>query len=152
MPEHDLTQAVAPHVSLKADGRTIDLRSDKNSYRGYKGVGLTLLAYGTDDLRLHSKAKGEELVALRMRYGNAWARGERQESAMVDRDDQDSPLERLSRGTFVRLQFSYSTRPRSLRALTRHIGAGKQFCELGLQSAKFSSDAHLLSISRSHLP
>ena len=123
MPEHDLTQAVAPHVSLKADGRTIDLRSDKNSYRGYKGVGLTLLAYGTDDLRLHSKAKGEELVALRMRYGNAWARGERQESAMVDRDDQDSPLERLSRGTFVRLQFSSSTRPRSLRALTRHIGA-----------------------------
>ena len=89
----------------------------------YKGVGLTLLAYGTDDLRLHSKREGDDLIALRMRYGNVWARRERQESAMVDRDEDDSPLKRLKRGTFVRMQFSPSTRPRSLRALTRRIGA-----------------------------
>ena len=123
MTELDLTRALVPHVSLKADGTMIARRGDKHSYRGYKGVGLTLLAYGTDDLRLHSKAEGEELVALRMRYGNAWARGDRQDSAMVDRDDDVSPLKRLKRGTCVRLQFSPSTRPKSLNALTPHIEA-----------------------------
>ena len=123
MAERDLTRALVPHVSLKADDTMIARRGDKHSYRGYKGVGLTLLAYGTDDLRLHSKAEGEELVALRMRYGNAWARGDRQDSAMVDRDDDESPLKKLNRGTYVRLQFSPSTRPKSLSALTPHIEA-----------------------------
>ena len=42
---------------------------------------------------------------------------------MVDRDNGQSPLKRLKRGTFVRLQFSPSTRPKSLSALTPHIGA-----------------------------
>ena len=123
MTELELAQAVAPHVSLKADESIIGRRGKKHSYRGYKGVGLTLLAYGTDDLRLHSKAESGELVALRMRYGNAWARGERQDSAMVDRDDDNSPLKGISRGTFVSLQFSDSTRPKSLSALTPHIDA-----------------------------
>ena len=123
MTEEELTRAVAPHVSLKSDQDIVSLRGKKHSYRGYKGVGLTLLAYGTDDLRLHSKRKGEDLVALRMRYGNAWARGERQESALVDKDGEPSPLESLTRGTFVRLQFSPSTRPRSLASLTSHTGA-----------------------------
>ena len=123
MTESDLARAVAPHVTLKTDGTIIGRRGAKHSYRGYKGVGLTLLAYGTDDLRLHSKVEGGELVALRMRYGNAWARGARPDSAMVDRDDEDSPLKRLKRGTFVRMQFSPTTRPRSLSGLTRHIEA-----------------------------
>ena len=123
MTERDLARAVAPHVSLKADDNIIGRRGDKHPYRGYKGVGLTLLAYGTDDFRLHSKEQGGELVALRMRYGNAWARGEREDSAMVDRDDDDSPLKKLKRGTFVRLQFSPSTRPKSLSALTPHLYA-----------------------------
>ena len=123
MTERDLARAVAPHVSLKSDDNIVRRRGDKHSYRGYKGVGLTLLAYGTDDLRLHSRAEGEELVALRMRYGNAWARGERPGSAMVDKDEDDSPLKRFNRGTFVRLQFSPSTRPKSLLALTPHIDA-----------------------------
>ena len=123
MTERDLARAVAPHVSLKTDGQIIERRGGKYLYRGYKGVGLTLLAYGTDDLRLHSRTEGGELVALRMRYGNAWARGNRQDSAMVDRDDDNSPLKRLRRGTFVRLQFSPSTRPKSLYALTPHIQA-----------------------------
>ena len=123
MTENDLARAVAPHISLKSDGAIIRRRGDKHSYRGYKGVGLTLLAYGTDDLRLHSRTTGEDLVALRMRYGNAWARGERQESALVDRDDERSPLDKLHRGTYVRLQFSGSTRPKSLSALTPHMSA-----------------------------
>ena len=123
MSEQELAQAVAPHVSMKADDQIIELRGKKNRYRGYKGVGLTFLAYGTDDLRLHSKQEGEELVALRMRYGNAWARAARQESAMVDRDDEDSPLSTFKRGTFVGLQFSPSTRPRSLSALTPRMDA-----------------------------
>lgn len=123
MSEEELVQVVAPHVSLKTDNRIIKRRGDRHSYRGYKGVGLTLLAYGTDDLRIHSKPQGGELVALRMRYGNAWARGDRLEAAMVDRDDEESPLDKHDRGTFIRLQFSQSTRPRSLAGLTRHISA-----------------------------
>ena len=123
MTESDLARALAPHVSMKSNDSVLRLRGDKHSYRGYKGVGLTLLAYGTDDLRLHSKAEDGEVVALRMRYGNAWARGERQDSAMVDKDEDDSPLRRLSRGTFVRMQFSPSTRPKSLLALTPYIHA-----------------------------
>ena len=123
MTETELTRALAPHVSLKADGHIVELRGSKHSYRGYKGVGLTLLAYGTDDLRLHSKREGENLAALRMRYANAWARRKRQDSAKVDRDTEDSPLKKLKRGTFVRLQFSSSTRPRSLKSLTPHTNA-----------------------------
>jgi hypothetical protein len=123
MSELDLARAVAPHISMKADSELNARRGKKNSYRGYKGVGLTFLAYGTDDLRLHSKLESEEIVALRMRYGNAWARGERQEPAMVDRDDDESPLMAFKRGTYVKLQFSGSTRPRRLSALTSHTDA-----------------------------
>ena len=89
MTETDLNRALAPHVSLKADHQIVERRGSKYSYRGYKGVGLTLLAYGTDDLRLHSKREGENLAALRMRYANVWARGERHDSAKVDRDTDD---------------------------------------------------------------
>ena len=123
MSESDLARAIAPHVSMKADIDIISRRGKKHSYRGYKGVGLTLLAYGTDDLRLHSKMEGQELVALRMRYGNAWARGERQEPATVDMDHSNSPLKGMSRGLFVKLQFSDSTRPKSLRGLTPYMDA-----------------------------
>lgn len=123
MSERDLASAVAPNVSMKADQQIIERRGSKHSYRGYKGVGLTFLAYGTDDLRLHSKMEGEELVALRMRYGNAWARGERQEPAVLDADNDGSPLTALKRGTYVKLQFSGSTRPRRLSALTSNVDA-----------------------------
>ena len=123
MTEGDLARTIAPHVSLKVNGEIIRRRGRKHVYRGYKGVGLTLLAYGTDDLRIHSRVEGEEPIAVRMRYGNAWARGERQDAAMVDRDEDSSPLRRIRRGTFVRLQFSESTRPKSLRSLTPHIDA-----------------------------
>ena len=51
------------------------------------------------------------------------ARGGRHGSAMVDKDEEYSPLKRFNRGTFVRLQFSPSTRPKSLLALTPHIDA-----------------------------
>ncbi len=123
MSEADLAIAVAPHVSMKADNDMVALRGNKHSYRGYKGVGLTFLAYGTDDLRLHSKLEDQELVALRMRYGNAWARGGRRDPALVDRDDEESPLKAFQRGTFIKLKFSGSTRPRRLSALTSHMGA-----------------------------
>ena len=123
MTETDLARAVAPHVTMKTNSEVIGRRGGKHSYRGYKGVGLTLLAYGTDDLRLHSRVEGKELVALRMRYGNAWARGARPDAAMVDRDKDDSPLKRLRRGTYVRMQFSSTTRPRSLSGLTPNIVA-----------------------------
>jgi hypothetical protein len=41
-------------------------------YRGYKGVGLTFLAYGTDDIVIHSKQDGV-LTKARMKYGRVWA-------------------------------------------------------------------------------
>ena len=118
MTESDLARVLAPHVSLKSDDAIIQRRGTQHSYRGYKGVGLTLLAYGTDNLSLHSRREGSDPTALRMRYGNAWARGDRREYAMVDKEEGHSPLHDVRRGTFIRLRFSESTRPKSLAGLT----------------------------------
>ena len=120
MSESELSRVLAPHVSLKSSSNLLARKSPRNSYRGYKGVGLTLLAYGTDNLAIHSRREGADPVPLRMRYGNAWAKGARNEPALIDRDNEQSPLERHKRGTFIQLQFSSSTRPRSLRQLSAH--------------------------------
>ena len=82
-------------------------------YRGYKGVGLTFLAYGTDDIVIHSKQQDGSLTKARMQYGRAWAKGERTEPAMMVEESGPSPLDAYSRGTYVQIQFSQKTRPKS---------------------------------------
>lgn len=86
-------------------------------YRGYKGVGLTFLAYGTDDIAIHSKRQDGETTKARMQYGRAWATGERLEAATLAEDTGPSPLDSYERGTYIQVQFSQRTRPRSLTKL-----------------------------------
>ena len=114
MSPAQVAAACAPNVSFKAPSAR---RDKKNLYRGYKGVGLTFLAYGTDDLTIHSKKKGGEYTKARMQYGCAWTKEKRTDSALLIEDTSPSPLDKLSRGTYVRVQFSSETRPRSLAKL-----------------------------------
>lgn len=111
--------AFAPNVSFKTDESIVKARGSRMRYRGYKGVGLTFLAYGTDDITLHSKTQGGTLTKVRMQYARSWAAGTRREDALVVEDDRKSPLEGASRGTHVQLRLSQNTRPRSLA----HIAA-----------------------------
>jgi hypothetical protein len=115
MTPDQVAQAFVPGKSFKVDPAVIAKRGAAK-YRGYKGVGLTFLAYGTDDIVLHSKKDGI-LTKGRMQYGRKWATGDRPEVANVARDEEPSPLDSLERGTYLRVTFSPSTRPKSLNRL-----------------------------------
>ena len=105
-------KAFVPNKSFKADPLILGKRGVQ-AYRGYKGVGLTFLAYSTDEVVLHTK-KDRILIKGRMKYGRAWATGGREDEPMVVEDKSASPLEKFARGTYVKVTFSPSTRPRSL--------------------------------------
>jgi len=124
MTPEEVTTAFAPHVSFKQQSASKAKRDKKNMYRGYKGVGLTFLAYGTDDIMIHSK-QAEIMTKARMQYGRAWARGERSDPAMMVQDSGASPLDTHTRGTYVRVQFSQNTRPRSLSYLAPSMAVWK---------------------------
>ena len=113
--------AFAPQVTYKQQSK----RGHKNRYRGYKGVGLTFLAYGTDDIIIHSKKDGQQVTKARMQYGRAWAMNERSETAWLNHDTSTSPLDSQPRGTAVKVQFSQKTHPKSLAKLTANLGAWK---------------------------
>jgi hypothetical protein len=117
LTKEQLAQAFTPHLSFRTDPTTRAKRGPRNPYRGYKGVGLTFLSYGSDEIIFHSKKAGSQLIKTKMLYGHKWATGEREEAALIDADDSDSPLDKYSRGTFIKIQFSPSTRPKSLLKL-----------------------------------
>jgi hypothetical protein len=120
MSPEEVTSAFAPHVSFKPNSPVRAKRDKKNMYRGYKGVGLTFLAYGTDDIIIHSKHDGA-LTKGRMKYGRVWATGERSDPALMVEDTAPSPLESQARGTYMQVQFSQTTRPRSLSKLASDV-------------------------------
>jgi len=91
-------------------------RDKRSAYRGYKGVGLTFLAYGTDDIVIHSR-NASGLTKARMQYGRAWAESRRSGTPFLVEDPRPSTLDRHARGTFVQFQFSQYTRPKSLSHL-----------------------------------
>lgn len=115
MTFEEVTSAFAPNVSFK--NAILSKREKKTMYRGYKGVGLTFLAYGTDDIVIHSRPAKGDLTKARMRYARSWANGERNQPAVMVEDTDPSPLDALSRGTYLRIQFSQNTRPKSLLKL-----------------------------------
>jgi hypothetical protein len=115
MSREEAIWAFAPSVSFK---HTETLRGTKRPYRGYKGVGLTFLAYGTDDIRLHSRHHvSGDFTTAKMQYGRSWAVGEQNESALVVVDSEMSPLENCERDTFISVQLSPTTRPRRLNMI-----------------------------------
>ena len=127
MTPEQVASAFAPHATFKVAGKstTYTKRTSKNPYRGYKGVGLTFLAYGTDDVLIHSKKAGADPTKGRMQYGRAWAKGERTETAYIVEDSSPSPLDKHLRGTYVQIQLSTNTRPKSLNRITTSTNAWK---------------------------
>ena len=121
MTPEEVTSAFAPHVSFKQQSAVKKKRDKKSMYRGYKGVGLTFLAYGTDDILIHSKQQNGSLTKARMQYGRAWAKGELDKPALMVEDSGPSPLDPYPRGTYVQIQFSQKTRPKSLSKLAPSI-------------------------------
>ncbi len=121
MTPEQVTSAFAPHVTFKKHSPVKGKRDKRNMYRGYKGVGMTYLAYGTDDITIHSKQQGEKATQARMQYGRAWATGQRTDPALMVQDESSSPLDQHARGTYIKIQFSQSTRPRSLSKVASTI-------------------------------
>lgn len=122
MSKEDAINAFAPHKSFKHLPEIMAKRG-KNRYRGYKGVGLTFLAYGSDDIVLHTKDKQGELTRTRMQYGRKWAIEGTNTAPHLTEDLTNNPLEKLNRGTFVKIQLSPQTRPRKLSAIATQLKA-----------------------------
>lgn len=116
MDVEQVAQAFAPHASFKETSEAHSKRDKRNMYRGFKGIGMTFLAYGTDDITIHSKREGS-LTKAHMQYGRAWATGKRADSALLTLDPNDSPLDKYPQGTLIQVQFSRDTRPRRLTYL-----------------------------------
>lgn len=113
MSQDQVCEAFAPTATFKDIPDKIRRRGDKYPYRGYKGVGLTFLAYGTNDVHIQSRQNGS-IVKGRMRFGRDWVQGKRPTPPMLDVDNIVTPLDRRKRGTYLQLLFSPETRPASL--------------------------------------
>jgi hypothetical protein len=124
MSLEQVASACAPNVSFKNEAAS-GKRGKKHMYRGYKGVGLTFLAYGTDEIVIHSKNVSGEFTKARMEHGRLWAEGSRLEPALIVEDAGASPLEKSERGTYVKVQFSPNTRPKSLSKLAGSLEVWK---------------------------
>jgi hypothetical protein len=121
MSADELTSVFAPNVSYKHQTALKGKRDRKNMYRGYKGVGLTFLAYGTDEVIIHSKTAKGEFTKAQMQYGRTWAEAKRQDPAVMVEDSGNSPLDSVTRGTYLRVQFSTTTRPRSIAKVASNL-------------------------------
>ncbi|MDT5123719.1 MAG: hypothetical protein QOC96_3201 [Acidobacteriota bacterium] len=110
-------EAFAPNASFKANSEATPKRA-KHKYRGYKGVGLTFLAYGTDDITLHTKTKDGDFTKGQMQYARSWTDGDRDEPALIVEDEEPSPLDSYDRGTYIKVQLSPKTRPKKLSMLS----------------------------------
>ncbi len=121
MTPEQVSKAFAPQITFKNQTS----RKRENKYRGYKGVGMTYLSYGTDDIKIHSKKQGGEIIKARMEYGRAWAVGERQDEAMMNVDVDNSPLDAYQRGTYIQVLFTKDTRPKSLNKLANNLATWK---------------------------
>ena len=129
MTEAQVCQAFAPSATFKIDSPTVKSRGDKYPYRGYKGVGLTFLAYGSDDVLLQSRQNGK-VVKGRLKNGRRWADGESSDPPMITIDQTETPLDKARRGTLIRVQFSQKTKP----AMLSRIGASLELWEAILRT------------------
>lgn len=122
MSQDQVCQAFAPTTTFKDIPAKIRQRGDKNPYRGYKGVGLTFLAYGTNDVLLQSRQDGSVIVKGRMKYGRDWVEDRYTDGdPILNVDDSQTPLDAHQRGTYLRMLFSPQTRPQSLLQIGREI-------------------------------
>ena len=115
MSQSQICEAFAPSATFKELPVVLAKRGDKYPYRGYKGVGLTFLAYGTDDIQIQSRQNGT-VVRGRMLFGRKWVYGKPGEKPpLLEVDTESTPLS--GRGTQLTVHFSSDTKPTSLSQL-----------------------------------
>ena len=117
MTEEEVTRCFAPSVSFKKRDERVERSGRRLGFRGYKGVGMTFLAYGSDSITVHSK-RDDLLVRAKMKYGKAWVDNRRKETPKMVEDESRSPLDEIGRGTWVRVALSTHTKPKSLTHLS----------------------------------
>ena len=110
-------------VSMLAPGRgTKDARSPGTRSRGYKGVGMTFLAYGYNKIEIMSKTVDGNGVSVSLEGGRRWVE-ETDDRAIATRPKalvvRNVPPRRpdgspLAHGTTVRITLDETTRPRQL--------------------------------------
>lgn len=125
MSQDQICEAFAPAATFKDLNYAQSIlkkRGDKHNYRGYKGVGLTFLAYGTDDIWMQSRSTDGAFIKVRMRQGRQWAESKIDTVPMLEKDNLAIGLEKHKRGTAVRMVFSANTRPSKLANLGTSIG------------------------------
>lgn len=119
MTQDQVCEVCAPSASFKDELTAAVLlkkRGRVHSYRGHKGVGLTFLAYGTDDIQIHTR-QGDVVVKGRMKQGRKWALGKIDTAPKLQADESASPIDKCKRGTWVRVAFSPDTKPANLSTL-----------------------------------
>lgn len=119
MTPEECISAFAPHVSFKDDERR---RRYKTKYRGFKGVGLTFISYGTNSVSIHSKTL-QSVFSGKMKLASDWVNGITPHQPEIVEDDLDSQLDKLQHGTLISVQLSQSTRPKRLSRLANDIKA-----------------------------
>ena len=60
-----------------------------------------------------------------MKFGRVWARGDQKEKAYIVEDSGPSPLDKYPRGTYVQIQLSPNTSPKSLNKIASSTDAWK---------------------------
>lgn len=150
MTRGQAVEAFVPSISFKHNSETKGKR-DKNNYRGYKGVGLTFLAYGTDDITIHTKREDQEITKGRMQYARTWAKDEKNEAALIVEDKNESPLDKYSRGTFMKVQLTDKTRPKKLSAISSTIEGWKSVLRTRTAIGQINFSSNPLTDIKVHL-
>jgi hypothetical protein len=135
MTKEQICEAFAPSASFKDGSEIINKRGDKFPYRGYKGVGLTFLAYGTDDVQIHSRQNG---TIGRMRFGKQWVDGKRADPPMLDIDTEQTPLDRHKRAHLSDFDFLRTRSPTVSLTLDQVWRFGNRYCGNERRLVEFS--------------
>lgn len=152
MSPEECVSAFAPHVSFKDDERR---RRYKTAYRGFKGVGLTFIAYGTNNIQLHSKTD-KTTFSGKMSMACDWVRGKSGTQPEIVDDKMSPNLSNLSHGTYINVQLSSSTKPKRLSMLANDFKSWEVILRtrtalgqirFGGESAKFVSNLTLVDQS-----
>ena len=96
-----------------------DKRVDPNATRGHKGVGTTLLAYGSKKFEIHTKTEGmEEAIGYVIEGGREWVFGTPQPSPSFNAlETTSSSLSQQLSGTFVKIFFDANISAQRLSAI-----------------------------------
>ena len=119
MSDLECVSAFAPHISYKVDNKPNRI----NAYRGFKGVGLTFISYGTNNVAIHSKQEDKTLFKGKMIGARDWVDQKSTNTPEIVIDNESSPLDKSNRGTFVKVTLSSVTKPKQLSKIVSEAKA-----------------------------